>query len=227
MTRALVLSLVCGVSLAATTATDTDSTADTAPALHRFLTTPSQPVTQYRARRTLEGHNERFNLHATVEVLTELAGPGQFTYAIVSERGSDYVRGKLRQLLETEAEVVRSGDPAKTALTVDNYELTAAELAEPGIVKLLVKPRRKDVFLIDGAAFITRDDADLLRVEGRLSKNPSFWTSRVHLVRRYDRIAGVRMPIRLDSTAHIRFAGESSLSMVYDYEMVNGVTVPE
>jgi hypothetical protein len=213
--------LVCCVSLAASAGTN----ADLDPALQRFVSKPQEPVTRYRALRTLEGHNERFNLHAIVEVMTELAGPRQFTYAIVSERGSDYIIGKLRQLLETEAKVIRSGDPARSALTLDNYELTAGELAEPGIVKLLVKPRRKEVSLIDGAAFITRDEADLLRVEGRLSKNPSFWTSRVHLVRRYGRIAGVRMPIRLDSTAHIKFAGESTLSMIYDYEMVNGAPV--
>jgi hypothetical protein len=28
--------------------------------------------------------------------------------------------------------------------------------------------------------------------------------------------------VRVDSTAQIRFAGASSLSMVYDYEMING-----
>jgi hypothetical protein len=38
-------------------------------------------------------------------------------------------------------------------------------------------------------------------------------------------VAGIRVPVRLDSTAQIRFAGESSLSMVYQYEMVNGVEV--
>jgi hypothetical protein len=60
-----------------------------------------------------------------------------------------------------------------------------------------------------------------------MAKNPSFWTTRVDVVRWYERIAGVRVPVRLDSTAHIRFAGESTLSMIYKYEMVNGVEVTE
>jgi hypothetical protein len=42
-------------------------------------------------------------------------------------------------------------------------------------------------------------------------------------VRHYDRVGGIRVPVRLDSTAQIRFAGESTLSMIYKYEMVNGV----
>jgi len=42
-----------------------------------------------------------------------------------------------------------------------------------------VKPRRKHVMLIDGALFIEEDSADLVRIEGELSKRPSFWTRRV------------------------------------------------
>ena len=118
--------------------------------------------------------------------------------------------------------MLATGNPSRSALTTENYDIGGGELAEPGIVKLLAKPRRKEVSLIDGAVFITSDDADLVRVEGRMAKNPSFWTTRVNLVRRYDRIGGVRVPVRLDSTAQIRFAGESSLSMVYDYDMING-----
>jgi len=219
--RALAVLLSFGwcVSLAAGTGLGTTAAE---PALQRFLARPDERVTQYRARRVLEGHNERFNMHASLEVLTELSPSGEFTYSIVRQQGSDYIRDKLRQLLETEARVIRGGDPSRSALTADNYELSAGEVAEPGLVKLLAKPRRRDISLIDGAVFVTSEDADLVRVEGRLAKNPSFWTSKVYLVRRYERLAGVRVPVRLDSTAHIKFAGESSLRMTYDYEMVNG-----
>lgn len=93
------------------------------------------------------------------------------------------------------------------------------------MVKLLVKPKRREVSLIDGAVFVTQEEADLLRVEGRLAKNPSFWTKRVDVVRRYSRLGGVRVPTRLDSVAQVRLAGASTLSMTYEYEMVNGVSV--
>ncbi len=193
------------------------------PALERFLSRPDEPITQYRARRTLEGHNLRFKMDGAIEAITELSANGRFSYTIVSETGSDYIRDKvLRPILETEAKVLASADPSRSALTTDNYDIGGGELAEPGIVKLFAKPRRKEVSLIDGAVFITSDDADLVRVEGKMAKNPSFWTTRVNLVRRYDRIGGIRVPVRLDSTAQIRFAGESTLSMVYDYEMING-----
>jgi hypothetical protein len=219
------LSLVACFTLAVESAERTETMpAGVQPALERFLARPDEPITQYRARRTLEGHNPRFKMDGAIEAITELSANGRFSYTIVSETGSDYIRDRvLRPLLETEAKVLASGDPSRSALTTDNYEIGGGELAEPGIVKLFAKPRRKEVSLIDGAVFITSADSDLVRVEGKMAKNPSFWTTRVNLVRRYDRIGGVRVPVRLDSTAQIRFAGESSLTMIYDYEMINGV----
>ena len=219
------LSLVGCITLAVESAERPETmAAGVQPALERFLARPDEPVTQYRARRTLEGHNPRFKMDGAIEAITELSANGRFSYTIVSETGSDYIRDKvLRPLLETEAKVLASGNPSRSALTIDNYDIGGGELAEPGIVKLFARPRRKEVSLIDGSVFITSADSDLVRVEGKLAKNPSFWTTRVNLVRRYDRIGGVRVPVRLDSTAQIRFAGESSLSMIYDYEMINGI----
>ena len=223
------LSLVGSITLAVESAERPETiAAGVQPALERFLSRPDEPITEYRARRTLEGHNPRFKMDGAIEAITELSADGRFSYTIVSETGSDYIRGKvLRPLLETEARVLASGDPSRSALTTDNYDIGGGELAEPGIVKLFARPRRKEVSLIDGSVFVTSADSDLVRVEGKMAKNPSFWTTRVNLVRRYDRIGGVRVPVRLDSTAQIRFAGESSLSMIYAYEMINGVEVTQ
>ncbi len=56
-------------------------------------------------------------------------------------------------------------------------------------------------------------------------KKPSFWTTRVDVVRQYGRVAGIRVPVRLDTTAHVRFAGLSTMSMTYDYQSINGKNV--
>ena len=206
---------------------DARSNADAvvAPALERFLTRADEPITSYTARRVLEGANARFKMRASMEAITRFS-EGRLTYTVLSETGSEYIREKvLRPILQTEASVLEAGDPARSALTTANYDIGGGELAEPGIVKLMAKPRRKELSLIDGAVFITSGDAELIRVEGRMAKNPSFWTTRVNVVRHYDRVAGVRVPVRLDSNAQIRFAGESTLTMSYKYEMVNGVAV--
>jgi hypothetical protein len=75
--------------------------------------------------------------------------------------------------------------------------------------------------LVDGRA-VLNDGGDLLRVEGKLSKNPSFWTSLVNIVRRYARIGGVRVPIATETTAKIKFVGTAQLEVLYDYQSING-----
>jgi hypothetical protein len=196
------------------------------PALVRFLSRPDEPLQAYRAIRHMEAENRRFNLHGSLDAMTALHPDGRFEYTILREEGSDYIRRKvLQSILENEEKLFATTDPSRAALTTSNYELNGGEPAEPGVVRLFAKPRRRDISLVDGFLFVTRDEADLLRVEGRLARNPSFWTTRVDVIRRYDRVAGVRVPVRLDTTAQIRIAGVSTMSVIYDYQMVNGVDV--
>jgi hypothetical protein len=202
-----------------------DSSTD-APVVQRFLARPDEPLAGYRALRRLEARNDRFELHGWMEAWTELTAEGRFQYEIVREGGSEYIRNRvLRPLLENEERLFATREASRSAVTAQNYDLKGSEAAEPGVVKLLVKPKRRDVSLIDGAVFVTEEEADLVRVEGRLAKNPSFWTRRVDVVRHYHRIDGVRVPTRLDSVAQIRLAGTSTLSMTWDYTTINGAHV--
>lgn len=195
--------------------------------MQRFLARPDEPLTRYRALRRLEARNDRFNLQGWLEAWTELSEEGRFQYQVVREGGSEHIRNKvLRPLLENEEKLFATSDASRAAVTPQNYDLHGMEAAaEPGLVKLLVRPKRRDVSLVDGAVFVTEDEADLVRVEGRLAKNPSFWTKRVDVVRRYERIGGMRVPIRLDSVAQVRLAGTSTLAMTWEYETINGERV--
>ena len=195
------------------------------PVLHRFLTRADEPLLSYRGTRRLEGRNERFNVSGWMEIATELTADG-FHYRVIDEGGSDLIRKRVfRSMLENEEQVFASGDAARSSFTSINYELTPGDSVEPGLVKLFARPKRKDVTLIDGAVYITDTDADLVRVEGQLAKSPSFWTRRIEVVKQYARVAGLRVPVRIDSTAQIRLAGASTMTMTYDYEMINGVNV--
>ena len=87
------------------------------------------------------------------------------------------------------------------------------------------KPGRKDLLLVNGSIFVDPASADLMRVEGRLSKTPSFWTRRVEVIRRYQRINGIRVPIAIESVAQVLIAGRSTFQMTYEYETINGERV--
>ena len=129
---------------------------------------------------------------AWLEARTELKD-GKFVYAIVSERGSDTIRGRvLHAVLDARADLINQGDTDKADLTPDNYEFGECR---PRSGWLAV---RADQASAEGRAPRRRPDGtdDLTAAtscasKGRLAKNPSFWTSLVNIVRRYATLGGV------------------------------------
>jgi hypothetical protein len=190
--------------------------------LRRFLTADDAPLVGYRAFRRLEASNAKFGKDAWLEVWTEADETG-FRYEIVKQGGSDYVCNKvLKKALERERAIWNGRLAARSNLTQENYEFLAASTEPSGLVRVKVKPKRQDELLIDGSIVLNAESGDLLRVEGRLAKSPSFWAGRVEVVREYVRIEGIRVPVRTESLAQVKMAGASSFTMTYHYEMING-----
>ena len=197
-------------------AKDAPATNDLTPVLQ-----PEPALQQYRALRRMHAKSERFDHEGWMEAWTELDARG-FRYTIVSERGSETIRKKvLKSLLEKEREFVAAGRPERSELTAENYTFTP-ETAGPGCRYIVIKPKRKDVLLVDGRAVLSEDGRDLLRIEGMLAKNPSFWTNNVNVIRHYTKLDGVRVPIATESIAKVKFAGLSKLEVDYEYESING-----
>ena len=178
---------------------------------------------QYRALRRMHAVSERFDHEGWMDAWTELDSSG-FRYQIVAERGSDTVRNRvLRTLLKREQELIAKGDFGRGELSDQNYEF-GDETSGPDVRYIAIKPKRKDAMLIDGR-MVLNSEGDLMRVEGILAKNPSFWTSQVHVTRHYARVDGIRVPIATESIAKVKFAGRSRLNVEYEYETVNGKPV--
>jgi hypothetical protein len=209
--------LILGITSAGVTA---DS--ERSRSVERFLSSREEPLTQYRAYRRMHARSERFNQEGWLEAWTEFDRRG-FRYQIVKEDGSDYVRTKvLKAVLNREQELMAAGDNIRAELTRDNYEFQESAPQGPGERYVLLKPKRKDVLLVDGRMVLSQDGTELLRVEGRLSKNPSFWTSLVDVIRHYARLDGVRVPVSIESVAKVKFAGVSQLDVRYEYQTING-----
>jgi len=142
---------------------------------------------------------------------------------VVSESGTRYVRTHvLHAALDGEQKLWLAREPQRASLTADNYTFQDGGLSADGLSSVGLKPRRKDVLLVEGSAFVQPSDGELERIEGRLSKAPSIWTRRVEIVRRYERIGGVRVPVMIESVAHVLIAGRSTFRMTYEYEIING-----
>jgi len=194
------------------------------PASHIFSRV-EQPLREYRAFRRMHAYSEGQKHEAWMEARTELKN-GHFSYDILSESGSETIRARvMRAVLAREQDMVNKGESGRADLTAENYEFTEGGRDETGARVVQIKPRRSDVMLVDGRA-VLNDNGDLVRVEGKLSKNPSFWTSLVNIVRRYARVGGVRVPVATETTAKVKFVGTAQLDVYYDYQSVNGRAIP-
>jgi hypothetical protein len=227
-TRCVCTLLLLTLTVLASSFEASDSPASDGPAsdpVQRFLSRPPEQLMSYRALRTLRASNKRFKKEGWLTAWTELDPQGGFRYEIVAEGGSDYIRRKvLLKMLDGERDAIASGQPGRVALSPANYRFQV--VSDDGeIAKLQIVPLRADTLLVNGTLTIEAGTGDLLSVEGRLAKSPSFWTNRVDVSRRYGRVAGIRVPLQVESTANVKFAGTSEFSMTYEYASINGSDV--
>lgn len=185
--------------------------------VEQFLARNQEPR-QYRALRRLEAATGRLDRTGWLEAWTEFTSGGGLRYDIVAEGGAESVRRRvLRAVLQREKEFADRTPTFAAAIAPANYLFEPDGVDASGLVKLLLTPRRKDDMLIEGAMFLTPDEGDLVRVEGRLVKSPSFWVRKIDVVRHYRRIQGLRLPVTVESTAQVRFVGPASFRMTYRY----------
>ena len=195
-------------------------------ALERFLADVEKPPVAYQARRRLEASSAKLNESAWMEAVTTFDPKGGFTYSIVAQGGSERIQRRvLKSVLEAEREQAVPNEWRKATLSRDNYEFNFSGRTDDGMLKLELLPRRRDTRLVTGSALLTAVSGDLVRVDGRLSKSPSFWVRWVKVSRTYSSVGGRMMPVGIESTADVKIAGMSTFTMEYDYQMVDGHAV--
>jgi hypothetical protein len=195
--------------------------------IEKFLAPDEAPLVSYRAFRHLSASTRGGKMSASIDAWTSLDPVRGFTYEITAREGSGLIQGKvLVAALDAERDAVQAADRSQSALTPANYEFLDISAEDARLVKMDVRPRRKHVMLVNGALFIEAESADLVRIEGELSKRPSFWTRRVRVIRQYERVEGVHVPVAMSSTADVLIVGTSTFSMTYKYAEINGVSIP-
>ena len=156
----------------------------------------------YRAMRRLEAENG--GRRGWLEAVTEYSIESGFHYQVTAEGGSSLVRSKvLRAVLDGEREIIAEGETARS-LALANYAFQPNGVDDDGLANILLSPKREERVLVEGTMFLKPDGGDLVRLQGRLAKNPSFWVRNVQIVRSYKRIEGVVVPVTLESTARAR-----------------------
>jgi hypothetical protein len=177
-----------------------------------------------RATRRLEAENG--SRRGWIEAVTEYAPETGFRFEITAEGGSSLIREKvLRAVLEGERDVIAQGATGRSSLASANYAFQPNGLDSDGFAIVLLSPRRKDHVLVAGTMFLQPTDGELVRLQGRLAKSPSFWIKDVDISRWYERIGGAVVPVALESKAQMRLLGPATLRMTYVYSEVDGHSV--
>lgn len=185
------------------------------------------PQRPYVAFRRLEAGNQKSGRHGWMDVRTELGANGLLAVEVLDEGGSDYIRNRvLRAALEGEQQLVARRQSPQVPVA-DTTTCGESQLDASGLLRVPLKPGRKGGDnLVIGHMFIEPGTGDLVRVAGRLAKNPSFWVSQVDVEWTYARVhKDIVLPVSLQSVAKVKMFGPSTFSMTYDYRSVDGQAV--
>lgn len=223
MKSVALLAISVGCCAALVHADAPDVAAADAALVTRFLNSDVPRLATYRARRTLAASTSGGRMQAEVQAWTSVDRDGKFRYEVVSESGSALIREHvLLKALETEQRTVNERVASAVELTPENYEFSPDPAGRGPRMRIAMRARRSSPMLLNGFMTVTREDGDLLSVDGSLAAMPSWWTRRVDIARRYARINGVRVPVEMSSRADVRVVGESTFRMTFAYQMING-----
>ena len=177
----------------------------------------------YRAFRRIEGGLTSEDKRGWLEAWTEFRPGRGFTYEVVREGGSDYVRDKiLRRMLEGEQDLIARGKRLRASLESSNYVFEDGGMTDAGLQRILLKPVKKSDGLVSGSLLLEPGTGFVTRIQGRLVKSPSFWLRDVDVSWKFAHVGGHVVPVEMTSTGRVRMFGRSSFKMSYEYVSIDG-----
>jgi hypothetical protein len=178
----------------------------------------------YRAFRRLEGGlTNNPDKRGWLEVWTEYQPGRGFTFEVVREGGSEYIRNKtLRTMLATEQDLIARGKRLRASLDANNYAFEDGGVTDGGLQRILMNPRKKSDGLVQGSLLIEPGSGLITSMQGRLMKSPSFWLRDVDVNWKFAHVGTHVVPIEMTSTGRVRMFGRSNFRMVYEYDSIDG-----
>jgi len=188
-----------------------------AQAIERAQRNQQEALCSYAVHRTYRLHNKHLHPDAQMDVdVTYTRGqPKQFH--ITSFKAKGIARRSLKDLLKNEAEA-DGIDNAKSATAPQNYYLTlfgAESCGDLNCYKLGLRPRKKSKYLVAGTAWVSQKAFMFVRIEGTMSKSPSFWLSRPRIEQQFSNIHGFWLPTFNRSITKVLFVGKAELTIEY------------
>lgn len=185
----------------------------------------AQALESYRGTRVY--HLEYHGLGSrTADLVVSMTyrRPDEKKFCILSETGSDLLRGRvLKKLLEAEIEAMQADQRRQREMGPENYEFKLVANGRTSYQEfyvLEVIPRIKNKFLFRGKIWVEAKDFAVARMEGEPAKNPSWWTKRNLIHVTYEKVGEFWLPARNETNTQVRIVGRSLLTITYkDYEI--------
>ena len=177
---------------------------------------PTLTAAGYTAVRRYVAVNKQRRAEMFVRVSCDSNGAEEFT--IVSEQGSGAIRKYVfHKLLSEEAEASRRGNRNSNRLTPDSYEfqMVAQETlgSGPAYVLQVVPKRLLTNISSTGKVWVDARDYSIIRIEGKLARNPSFWVRSVHFEHTYQKVGQFWFALSTRSDTQLRIFGDSVLTI--------------
>jgi hypothetical protein len=152
--------------------------------------------------------------------------PNHRTYAIRKRLGSSRGEDVVRRVLERESQL--AGGSSAAAVDKNNYSfgyLGEAAINGNPCYLLSLNPKRNEVQLVRGKAWVDQQSFRIRRIEGQMAKSPSWLLKKVDLKLDFADLGGTWLQTDMEAVAEVRFIGSQTLrSETVDARVQNLVT---
>jgi len=178
----------------------------------------------YSVKRVYRVTNGKGTLSAEEQVSLEFEAPGTKRYTIIFEKGSAAVRRLVfKRLLDSEVETAGGRSRTDSSISPSNYQFQMAgeeQLDGRPCYVVEATPTQNAKYLFRGKVWIDSQDFAVAKIDGEPAANPSWWTKKIHFVRRYQKIGDFWLPRSDQSVNQVRIFGTHILTIEHQgYEV--------
>jgi hypothetical protein len=210
------------------------------PAITPFLS-PKLALCRYQERASLQltalaGYSDETIIEAEIPEMKAkgqlrlrrtFSAPRSLSYTAVDFAGDTFVKTNvIYRLLKSEVKAVQDGEGQNRAISDSNYKFSfkgVETFQGRTFYVYTLKPRHKGPGRFKGKMFIDAETGHITRVQGILSKSPSWWIKHVEFTQRYADVEDFTMPVQMESVTEARIVGRVMVTirhMTYEVHAV-------
>jgi len=179
----------------------------------------------YSEMRSYSVSDQNGKVHAETVVRLDYRAPDTKAFVRISENGSAVVRHLvLNRLMESEVEAASGNSHRDSSINAANYTFQLLGEQDLGPNRCFVVqaiPTRKDKYLFDGKVWIDAQDYAVVQIVGHPAKKLSMWVDKADFVRRYQKIDDFWLPLKDETSVHVRLYGSKILTIDHQSYTIN------